>query len=430
MNLTGKEKEILLNYVGFYGSLPDSNLTNFDQNIQNMCCILDSLYHTFGYEYVLNPEDGKVYSTAIDKIVNELSLKKEEIFTFYLNYFYDINKGFIENKELEKLSLLRSRMHYFGVTNYDDVAKSINYIKDNKDNPEEKLENYLEILRKQKKEVGLKTTKNFYDASADDIMDFLRNEKVLPVKINVKQYYMQVRGIVEKERKPERANIFDKLRPIKNVANDDKRYNLTNDEKKILICYFALYGCPLNMDYPYIMQDCIDMCFILDTFYKSFGYTYSLDEKKGKVHSIEVENIFKDLIYKKNAISEFYLSFFKLDNSNNNEFTNLVLLGRRLNAFNIRESYNRLAEVLVYINNDCMISEDTLYNKLQANKSLEEVHIKTPRDYDNTSVKDIISFLKNEGLIKIHRENSYMKYARMANIALEELRGNRLNLKK
>ena len=89
--LNSKEKELLRNYYLFYGQYFDTDLMYNQDNAVNASCILQSFPEEVGvvsennYEFLKSRIIDRVESTELEKVMDGLKLKKEDIIAYYNN---------------------------------------------------------------------------------------------------------------------------------------------------------------------------------------------------------------------------------------------------------------------------------------------------------------------------------------------------------
>jgi len=210
MNLTEEEKKLLINYAGFYGYVPDVLGVSFRQECHNMCCILDNLDKTFGYDYVSNIENGCVFSSRVNELVDSLESKKKDVLNFYLSYFYDLKNGLIVDERFTKLKLLTIRMAVFDIRKYSKLAEALNYIKENNNFSESDLDKYLSSSKFNEK-VVTKTPRDFDSTHSKDIISFLKNEEKIATDVNYEIYYRDASTKIEMTSIPEKTNTLSRL---------------------------------------------------------------------------------------------------------------------------------------------------------------------------------------------------------------------------
>lgn len=368
MELTKREKELLILYKAFYGRDFDVLDLSSIQGFQNMYCILQTVPSSVGAkveavnDFVFDVEG--VFSSTLDTELTKLSQACSEVKEFNksisVDYFMPITVA-CTNPDID----LSSDQGIISAKDYALFAKACLFSRGTRKTKKE-LEEFLEEETSEQRDV-IRGERNI--RLTDYIVLLLRSYGV----IDDYPYILEEQG---------------KFR--------EDLPTLNNKEKELLRNYYLFYGQYFDGDLMYNRDNAVNASCILQSFPKEVGvesennYEFLKSRIIDRVESTELDEVMDGLKLKKEDIVSYY----------NNATVNQVPIGKILleSGFTTVDALGRVANTCLFVNVHPDISGKEVLDYL--NKLDHDDGFLNNSD-DNLN-KKIVNILERYGLIKRH----------------------------
>lgn len=374
MELTKREKELLILYKAFYGRDFECLDLPSIQGFQNMYCILQTVPSSVGAKVeAVNDFEFKaegVFSDTLKKELNKLKKSYEEVKKFNksisVDYFMPITVA-CTNPDID----LSSDQGIISAEDYALFAKACLFSMGTRKTKKE-LEEFLEQEMKPKSE-------------KEDIIVTIKGKR----NVLLSHYIIQLlRGY----------GVIDDYPYIEKKSENFKEdlQTLDDKEKEVLKNYYLLYGQYYDPSANNHVDNCLNAYSILQSFPEEVGvkiknnYEFLKSTTLDRVESSDLKKILTELDKKKNDIETYY----------NNATVNQVPISKILleSGFTTVDSLGRVANTCLFVNVHPDISGKEVLDYL--NKLDHDDGFLNNSD-DNLN-KKIVNILERYGLIKRH----------------------------